>query len=149
MTPLLIILQTIVVLLLALHDWIPLPPLNDIAAVQAADSRSRLVWVTVLTALPFAIGLAASLGYVGTHAPTWLRWWLWISYSVLLLGALRAWWKPYLLVPDAARAARYRRMFSRTHAFLPMRNGIQPNTLHVLLHAALVATLAALATSLH
>ena len=43
------------------------------------------------------------------------------------------------------RAARYRALFGGTHAFLPGRNGIVPNTLHVALHAATLATLPALA----
>ena len=32
-------------------------------------------------------------------------------------------------------------MFGRTHAFLPERIGIRPNTLHVILHAATLTTL--------
>jgi hypothetical protein len=35
-------------------------------------------------------------------------------------------------------------MFGNTHAFLPERNGIVPNTLHCILHAATVATLVVL-----
>jgi hypothetical protein len=40
---------------------------------------------------------------------------------------------------------RYQAMFGRTHAFLPVRNGIRPNTLHVVLHLIIVAILAVLA----
>jgi hypothetical protein len=36
-------------------------------------------------------------------------------------------------------------MFARTHAFLPERNGMRPNTLHVVLHASTLATLLLLA----
>jgi hypothetical protein len=36
-------------------------------------------------------------------------------------------------------------MFGNTHAFLPERNGIRPNTLHILLHACTAATLVLLA----
>jgi hypothetical protein len=32
-------------------------------------------------------------------------------------------------------------MFGATHAFLPERNGIRPNTLHVILHVATVLLL--------
>ena len=35
-------------------------------------------------------------------------------------------------------------MFGNTHAFLPPRNGIAPNTLHVILHISTLATLALL-----
>ena len=38
---------------------------------------------------------------------------------------------PYLFRPDKELAARYRTMYANTHAFLPERNGITPNTIHV------------------
>jgi hypothetical protein len=53
----------------------------------------------------------------------------------------RAWWGPYLLGGSPARVARYQAMFARTHAFLPERNGIRPNTLHVALHVVVIAIL--------
>jgi hypothetical protein len=31
-------------------------------------------------------------------------------------------------------------MFANTHTFLPMHNGIAPNTLHVIFHTVLLAT---------
>jgi hypothetical protein len=36
-------------------------------------------------------------------------------------------------------------LIGKTHAFLPMRNGIRPNTLHVGLHAPIIAIIAILA----
>jgi len=36
-------------------------------------------------------------------------------------------------------------MFGATHAFLPARRGVRPNTLHVSLHVALVGVLGLLA----
>jgi hypothetical protein len=36
-------------------------------------------------------------------------------------------------------------MFGRTHAFLPMRHGIRPNTLHVGFHVVVVVVLVLLA----
>jgi hypothetical protein len=91
--------------------------------------------------VPFALGLAASVLYLGRPYPAWLLGWLWASYAALFLCELRAWWIPYLLIPEPARAARYQAMFGRTHAFLPVRNGMRPNTLHVILHAATLSTL--------
>lgn len=35
-------------------------------------------------------------------------------------------------------------MFGTTHAFLPAHNGIRPYTLHVVLHAATLATIVVL-----
>ena len=123
------------------HDWVPLGALNDVRGVQAADTRARLVTVTLISAAPFAFGLAASLAHAGVPWPVWLLRYLWISYGLLMLGQLRAWWVPYLIAPEPARAQRYAGMFASTHAFLPEHNGIRPNTLHVILHASTLATL--------
>jgi hypothetical protein len=47
---------------------------------------------------------------------------------------LRTWWLPYWFGGDPARIARYQTRFSGTHAFLPIRHGIRPDTLHVGFH---------------
>jgi len=142
---LLLVLEAIQVAILWLHDWVPLPPLNDVRAVQAQDSRARLVIVTIVQSLPFTLGFACTLIWLHRAWPAWVWNWLWISNVVLLLGQLRAWWLPYLLRPEPQRAARYRAMFAGTHAFLPERNGITPNTLHCALHAATLGILITLA----
>ncbi len=144
LTAALVALQLFVVLFIALHDWVSLGPLNDIAAVQAADPKAKLIAVTALSTLPFAFGLVASITHLSTGFPMWLIWFLWITYGAAFYGLLRAWWIPYLLIADPVRAARYQTMFSHTHAFLPARNGIRPNTLHVILHAVILAILALL-----
>jgi len=131
--------QLFVVLFIALHDWLPLGRLNNLAGIRAVDTTRRLVVVTVLSTLPFAIGLAASVYYARTGFPMWVMVWLWISYGTGAYGMLRAWWIPYLLIRDPVRAARYQQRFANTHAFLPARNGIRPDTLHVCFHVVLVA----------
>lgn len=138
-------LQSFIVLFLALHDWIPLGSLNDLNGVRAAYPLTKRLIGTLIGLVPFAIGLAASAIHLGRAYPGWLCWWLWISYGLLFLGELRAWWIPYLLHPDPQRAARHHVMFGATHAFLPERNGMRPNTLHVILHAATFALLIVLA----
>jgi hypothetical protein len=134
-------LQCFHVLFLELHDWIPLGTLNDVKAVRAANSGRKLAAATIISTIPFAIPLGASAFYFGRAYPDWLLWWLWISYCLLFVGELTAWWIPYFFRPDPVRAARYRVMFGATHTFLPERNGIRPNTLHVILHTATVALL--------
>ena len=142
---LLVIVQSLSVLFLWTHDWIPLGRLNDIAAVRRADSTARLITITIIQSLPFTVLLVLSAAHLGKPWPHGLTLALWIAYSVLLAGELRGWWWPYLVQPDPARAARYRAMFGRTHAFLPVRNGLVPNTAHVALHACTVLTLILLA----
>jgi hypothetical protein len=137
----LITLQAFVTAFLLLHDWIPLGRLNNLAAMRGEDSLGRRIWVTLLLALPAAIGLYFSAERFGRPYPQWLWMLLWITYGLLLLGLLSAWWVPYLLAPDRERAERYKVIFAGTHSFLPERNGITPNTLHVLFHAATVGVL--------
>jgi len=140
----LIALQALQVLFLWIHDWVPLGSLNDVAAVRSQDTTGRLIRVTLIQSVPYTIGLIFSVLSFGRRLPGWLVWWLWISYGLLLVGQLRAWWLPYLFHPEPQRAARYQIMFGRTHSFLPMRNGLVPNTAHIFLHLATAATLLAL-----
>jgi len=133
--------QLVVVLFIALHDWIPLGRLNNLQGIRAADTTGKLLFVTLLSTLPFAIGLAASAYYATAGFPMWLMWLLWISYGAGLYGMLRAWWIPYLFVSDPGLVERYRVRFAQTHAFLPTRNGIRPDTLHVCFHVVVVMTL--------
>jgi hypothetical protein len=141
----LIALQAFQVAFLWLHDWVPLGRLNDVAAVRGQDPWQRLVIVTLTQSVPFTIGLVASLRYAGHPFPGWLMIWLWVSYGILFVGQLRAWWVPYLLTTEPERAQRYRAMFGNTHTFLPVRNGLVPNTAHILLQIATLATLVLLA----
>jgi len=134
-------LQTFVVAFLLLHDWVPLGRLNNYSAMKHEDSLGHRVFVTLLGAAPAAYGLFYCADYFGRPYPHWLSMFLWVMYALFLAGMLRAWWVPYLLVPDAARAARYRVIFANTHRFLPERNGLAPDTLHTTLHAVVVATM--------
>jgi hypothetical protein len=53
--------QAVQVVFLLLHDWIPLGRLSNLAAVRAIDSTQRLLWTTLLSALPYAVGLGFSI----------------------------------------------------------------------------------------
>lgn len=137
----LLLLQLWQVLFLALHDWVPLGRLNDVERVRSQNSTANLLMTTVLSTAPFAFGLAASALYLGATYPPWLRQWLVVSYALLFAGELTAWWIPYLFGASEKRVRRYEVMFARTHAFLPARHGIRPNSLHMLLHLATALTL--------
>ena len=73
---LLLALQAFQVLFLLIHDWIPLDRLNEVAAVRSQDTFRRLVLVTCIQTLPFAIGLYFSARYLGMRYPDWLNDWL-------------------------------------------------------------------------
>ncbi|MFY9646975.1 MAG: hypothetical protein WAK29_17480 [Terriglobales bacterium] len=134
-------LQMFNVAFLLLHDWIPLGRLNNLSAIRSQDKLSRSIFVTVLPVVPAAVCLFYSAKYFVQPYPDWVAMWLWITYGALVFGLLRAWWVPYLIVPDMERAARYRIIFAGTHSFLPQRNGMAPDTLHTVFHLAAAATL--------
>jgi hypothetical protein len=143
---LLIGLQIFHVVFLFAHDWVPLGALNDVEAQRLTDSFGKRFRITALTGLPYALLLAATWRNAGVEPlPGLLLVWLWIGYGLLFAGEVTAWWIPYTVRPDAVRAARYEQLFGRTHAFLPQRNGIRPNTLHVVLHLATLMVLICLA----
>jgi hypothetical protein len=121
----LVISQVMVVIFVALHDWVPLGKLSNLAGLRAVDTTSTLALTTVLSTLPFAAVLIASTFFVSVDYPGWLLWWLWgtyvvCAYVVCAYGILRAWWIPYLGSPDAERAKRHNIRFAGTHGFLPL-----------------------------
>ncbi|ELX08689.1 hypothetical protein Jab_2c07440 [Janthinobacterium sp. HH01] len=140
----LLLLQLLQVAFLWIHDWLPLGALNDVRAVREQDSLRRLLIITIVQSLSFTLLLALCVIYFQSAYPLWLVRSLWIAYSLLLIGQLRAWWLPYLFRAEPDRAARYRKMFGKTHAFLHERSGLVPNTAHTLLHICTAATLLAL-----
>ena len=141
MDQLLVALQAFNLAFLLLHDWVPLGRFSNLPAIRSEDSRTRSLLVGLVPAIPVAIGLIYSAKALDRPWPHSLSMLLSITYGALFLGLLRAWWIPYLFRPEPERAARYQRIFAGTCKFLPTRNGISPDTLHVLLHASIVATL--------
>lgn len=141
-------LQLFQVVVLLLHDWLPLGRLNELAAARRVHSARELALGTVIGSLLPAIGLALSVSPVAIRHARGLDLYLLGAYGFLFLGELEAWWVPMLLWPQPKRAREYEQLDARTWAFLPARNGIRVNALHVVLHAATVATLLVLAARL-
>ena len=57
---------------LTLYDLVPLGEFNDLKTVQAVKSRQKLFAETIVSALPYAFGLVASLLHLGQSYPRWL-----------------------------------------------------------------------------
>jgi len=134
-------LQGLVTAFLLLHDWVPLGRLSNLSAIRKEDSLARSVFVTLLPLIPAGFCLYYSVRFFGRPYPDGVSMLLWITYGFFLVGLLRAWWVPYLLIPDPERAARYQVIFAGTHTFLPKRNGMAPDTLHTIFHVGVVGTL--------
>jgi hypothetical protein len=139
--PVLVALQIFQLLFLLLHDWVPLGNLNNVSAFQKSTTAPQKALSLLVPSIPVVIGLGFTLRSTA-HAPSIsFRIALSAVYGFLFLGELEAWWIPYGFGTSAERAARYRTLFAGTHSFLSSRHGITPNTLHVALHAATLATL--------
>jgi hypothetical protein len=136
-----IALQTFQLAILLFHDWIPLGSLTDAKAVRQENTLAAMLVGTAITSVPVAFFLWRSIVNFGHTYPHGLKIALWLIYGFLFIGELQAWWIPYFFGASATKVERYQKMFGRTHAFLPVRNGIVPNTLHVTLHLATFATL--------
>ena len=130
----------LILLFMLLHDWIPLGSLNDIQGIQSENTTSEIIQVTIFNTLSIGIVLVIVLLFIGKRYPIWARIWLVIHLGSILYGALVAWWIPYFYGAEAERVASFTVMFGDTHAFLPVMNGIVPNTVHVLFHLILIIT---------
>lgn len=129
-----------ILLFMIVQDIVPLGPLNDIEAIAALNSFNETLVVTLIGVVQIILLLGGILFFLGKRYPVWARIWLIVHPSSILSGAIMAWWLPYLFgIGAEARVERYEMMFGSTHAFLPVMNGIVPNTLHTIFHATLLA----------
>ncbi|GAA0349799.1 hypothetical protein [Bacillus horti] len=128
-----------ILLFMLFHDWVPLGPFNDVQAVSGDRTIGDLILVTAIGTVQILLFIGLVLYFRGREYPIWIKLWLIIHQSSIFAGALFAWWIPYLFGFGAAeRVQRYEAMFGDTHAFLPIMNGIVPNTIHTLFHLTLL-----------
>lgn len=128
--------QSILLLFMALHDWVDIPPLTDLPALKKAHTfRFRLIGSFVNGSLVL-IPLIITLFYLSSSLSFWARLVFTVIYGFITFGTITAWWVPYfgggyLIHGNKAGFEEYR----NTHTFLPKRGeNVVPNTLHVLLH---------------
>lgn len=135
---LLISIYAFILLFMVTQDLVSLGSLNDIKAIAEEQSFSQTLTVTAIGVVQILILMGIIIIFVGKRYPTWIKLWLVIHPSCLLLGAIFSWWIPYLFgIGAAEKVERYHHMFGNTHSFLPIMNGIVPNTLHTLFYLAL------------
>lgn len=131
-----------ILLFMLIHDWVPLGPLNDVQAVMDTRSFQELITITLFGAGQILLLMGIVVWFMGKKYPLWAKLWLIIHQGFILSGAMLDWWIPYFTGYGAEeRVERYSAMFGDTHAFLPVMNGIIPNTIHVLFHATLALCL--------
>jgi hypothetical protein len=141
MYSLLLGLQLFHVLLLLLHDWMPLGRLNDLRALREHIPSRELLRTTLLLTFPFALSLALTVHYRHLGLPPWAILCDLLAYGLMVAMQWRLWWSPYFYGTTQERVIFYKKLFGHTHTFLPRRNGIRPNTLNTLMHLLTVGTL--------
>ena len=131
-----IMIQSVLLLFMALHDWIDLPPFTNLPALKKAHSlKFRLIGSAVNAGLVL-IPLIVTFIYLTSSLPLWARILFVVIYGFITFGTITAWWIPYFgggywIHGNKAGFEEYR----DTHSFLPPRGDhVVPNTLHVILH---------------
>lgn len=126
-------------LLMIVHDFVPLGPFNDVEAILNDRPLKELIFVTVVNAGQILLIIIGVLFFIGKKYPIIIKLWLIIHQSCIFIGALIAWWIPYIFgIGAEQRAERYQEMFGNTHSFLPIMNGIVPNTIYTIFHFTLL-----------
>jgi hypothetical protein len=125
----------------ALHDTVPLGRWNNLGRFKREIPLGRRVRGSLqnsVTAL--AVVGVFYMGWMrgGESAGDW-RMALLITAGVLLYMEFRAWWRPYLFGSTPEEVAKLLPNWEGTYAFLPVRNGVRPNAMHVLMHASTLA----------
>lgn len=128
-------LQIVLLLFMVLHDWISVPPLNDIAALKSKDSTLYRLMGSVINGTLVLIPLLLTLFYYSKPtAPFYIGMTVMTFYLMLTIGTILSWWVPYLFGSSEKLKKQFNK-FKNTHHFLPhIKDHIVPNTLHVILH---------------
>lgn len=128
-----IILQFSLLLFMLFHDWIPIPPFNDISALKLSDSDFYRLLGSIINGLTVLIPLTLTLIYQPT-IPLSIYVTIVLFYLLLTIGTIFSWWVPYIFGSSENHKLQFSK-FKNTHHFLPPRgNNIVPNTLHAILH---------------
>ena len=121
------------------QDLVPLGALNDIEGIASVESFNEIIVVTLNGVVQILLIMGGILFFIGKRYPIWIKIWLIIHPSCILLGAIMSWWVPYLFgIGAGEKIERYNVLFGNTHSFLPVMNGIVPNTLHTIFHLVLL-----------
>ncbi len=128
-----IIVQLVLLCIMALHDWVHIPPLTDIRELEKHSSW----WGRFINSCMLASFILVPLVLTWLYRrdlPLWILWSNSAIYSILTLGTIFSWWVPYVWGSSDAHKAHFAE-YRLTHHFLPKRgDNVVPNTFHVLLH---------------
>lgn len=125
------------------HDWIPIPPFNDIDALKKSDSTFYRLLGSLVNGMFVLIPLIITLRcYQQIPIPLIAMVTVLTCYLLLTIGTILSWWIPYYWGSSQKLKEEFSK-FKNTHHFLPARgDNVIPNTLHVILHLQVWACLA-------
>jgi len=127
-----VVAQIILFLVMTLHDWVSVFPLNDLATLKKTDSVKYRVLGSCINGAFVLAPLVLTLVYQEGNRLASLS--ICFFYGGLTLGTLLSWWVPYFFGSSAAHKKAFDK-FKGTHHFLPsIGDHVVPNTLHVILH---------------
>ncbi|MEN1968379.1 hypothetical protein WMZ97_09930 [Lentibacillus sp. N15] len=130
---------SVILLFMIVQDLVPLGTLNDIEAIASVESFHEIIVTTLIGTVQIILILGGVLLFIGKRYPLLVKIWLLVHPSFILLGAIMSWWIPYLFgTGTEEKIERFHNMFGDTHSFLPVMNGIVPNTLHTMFHLTLL-----------
>lgn len=138
-----VVIQAVLLCFMLFHDWIPVPPLNDIEALKKEGSNFYRMLGSLINGTLVFIPLLLTLIYGrATGIPLIPNIAIGGFYLLLTVGTILSWWVPYFFGSSTKHKKAFQK-FKNTHHFLPPRGDhVVPNTLHVLLHLQVWAALA-------
>lgn len=130
-----IVIQSILLLFMLFHDWLPIPPLNDLETLKSQDSFFYRILGSVVNGLFVLIPLLLTLIFFHQASiPFFAALLVALFYFVLSLGTIISWWIPYFFGSSENHRKHFNK-FKNTHHLLPKRgDNVIPNTLHIILH---------------
>ena len=134
-----IICSCLIILFLALHDWIDIYPLNDLETFNKYCSLRNKILMTIINTPFFIIYTGILLYYWITPFPCWAITYLIICNLLFLGGIIFSWWLPYFFGWPISQVKELHESHGSTHTFLPaIGDHPIPNTLHVIFHLVFV-----------
>lgn len=128
-----IVLQTVLLFFMALHDWVHVPPLTNIRDLEKHSTQRGRLFNSVVFFFLIFVPLMLTILYkplftLGTLIA------IVNFYGWLTLGTILSWWVPYFFGSSEKHKANFAE-YKNTHHFLPARGtNVIPNTFHVILH---------------
>ncbi|MCX7123826.1 MAG: hypothetical protein NTV32_09255 [Gammaproteobacteria bacterium] len=129
-----VFLQFLLLFFMLFHDWIPVPPFNNTAALKKVDGSWGRLKGSIINGITVLIPLWLTLKYIHTSMPQSALTTIVCFYLGISIGTIFSWWIPYFFGSSTQHKDSFQK-FKQTHHFLPERGDhVVPNTLHVLLH---------------